>query len=937
MGKKQERRPKKRSAAQRAQSSTMRNGNKENEQPVPVATPAQQKPRDYKTAFENSQRRVRRMDVKEAKHKSVVLDLKKQLKAEQKAREAAVRSLENAAKRAAQIAAEREHRILVVHEKLLGAQRLTSDVQRENRALGKRVQRASGVLQRAIARTKAKPFTTQLMRRGMYTIHARQMAREIAGAGAAREKVGPLMTKIAKIFGVKIDKQRSMSRRTVSRSILEGGIAARMQLTHELSSNEGVTISADSTSHRGNNYESAKFQHRVPDYQKNPHYIDPTSTPRIRHAGVDSTLDHSSEKAVAGWKHRVESNAKVYNESPLAARLGKHFTIRHFLRTLKGMNGDHASVEKGTANGIGGWKHDEGVNELGEDALVSMSIADLVVYLQEWNAKKIANVGGVAAWEALSPTEQAVHDKRLMTEVVEALGQEEYDALGEADKRTLDLFIWAGCCMHKDQNSFSGGNTEMLSEWERIGAPAPRLLVNKANSIAIQRLLEPGAKIPDTLTDLEQKALEDSTRGGVKLCAIAGAILKNKDSKKGQGDKHTDFMTYRVGKYHIRFPDTSNTRFGSYGLAAAELIKYLDVYRELMEVIEFSKTRPGLTNIEKNLRDALGDMSTLTELCAMILYQQIITHPYIRVVRGPGAEATNALDLGPLHADVRKHIEHIIENPDLVISADISYLTASLDGQEWQDPAAVEAVIKLMPTLPHLKDIVVAFFRGALATWIRERQLAWMPPTNDANEGALGQLRVILRNHPTLTLHQFNAAVMFNQNNTQDFMDAVFEMPDHLYIMRLARAEDASGIEKKRKSELAEFRIRLSTMRKEKEIAKRQKEIEDLRILVKVKLVSTVAKIYAAGREANLTVKMLHQQLDAFRLRGVPDIKSNSTYPRKADKQAALECALKKFQISPESYPIPAAVLAKISNPVVRPETQILVDWAEGEEIEMEE
>ncbi|KAJ6510308.1 hypothetical protein C8R47DRAFT_1191473 [Mycena vitilis] len=592
MGKKQERRPKKRSAAQRAQSSTMRNGNKENEQPVPVATPAQQKPRDYKTAFENSQRKVRRMDVKEAKHKSVVLDLKKQLKAEQKAREAAVRSLENAAKRAAQIAAEREHRILVVHEKLLGAQRLTSDVQRENRALGKRVQRASGVLQRAIARTKAKPFTTQLMRRGMYTIHARQMAREIAGAGAAREKVGPLMTKI--------DKQRSMSRRTVSRSILEGGIAARMQLTHELSLNEGVTISADSTSHRGNNYESAKFQHRVPDYQKNPHYIDPTSTPRIRHAGVDSTLDHSSEKAVAGWKHRVESNAKVYNESPLAARLGKHFTIRHFLRTLKGMNGDHASVEKGTANGIGGWKHDEGVNELGQDALVSMSIADLVVYLQEWNAKKIANVGGVAAWEALSPTEQAVHDKRLMTEV--------------------------------DQNSFSGGNTEMLSEWERIGAPAPRLLVNKANSIAIQRLLEPGAKIPDTLTDLEQKALGDSTRGGVKLCAIAGAILKNKDSKKGQGDKHTDFMTYRVGKYHIWFPDTSNTRFGSYGLAAAELIKYLDVYRELMEVIEFSKTRPGLTNIEKNLRDALGDMSTLTELCAMILYQQIITHPYIRVL-----------------------------------------------------------------------------------------------------------------------------------------------------------------------------------------------------------------------------------------------------------------------------------------------------------------
>ncbi|KAJ7623104.1 hypothetical protein DFH06DRAFT_1340416 [Mycena polygramma] len=400
-----------------------------------------------------------------------------------------------------------------------------------------------------------------------------------------------------------------------------------------------------------------------------------------------------------------------------------------------------------------------------------------------------------------------------MAEVVEDLGQEEYDALPADEKRRLNLFIWAGCCMHKDQNSFKGGNTEMLAEWERIGAPPPHLSVNKTNSVALKRLIEPGAKILDKLTELEQKALKDSMRGDVKLCAIAGAILNNKDSKKGQGDKHVEFMTYCI------------------------------ITVSSWEVIEFSKTHPGLTNIEKNLCDALDDMSTLTELCAMILDQQIITHPYTRVIRGPGAEATNALDLGPLHTDVRKHIEYIIENPDTIISADISHVTASLDGKEWEDPAAMEAVIKLMSQLPHLKDIVVTFFRGALATWIHfsaefapgglideasasERQLAWMPPTNDANESALGQLRVILRNHPTLTLHQFNAAVMFNQNDTQAFMDTLFEMPDHLYIMHLARKEDASRLERKRKAELAEFRIRLMKMRKEKEVAKRQKRLK---------------------------------------------------------------------------------------------------------------
>ncbi|KAJ7342822.1 hypothetical protein DFH08DRAFT_962860 [Mycena albidolilacea] len=259
-----------------------------------------------------------------------------------------------------------------------------------------------------------------------------------------------------------------------------------------------------------------------------------------------------------------------------------------------------------------------------------------------------------------------------------------------------------------------------------------------------------------------------------------------------------------------------------------------------------------------------------------------------------------------------------------------------------------------MPTLPHLKDIVVAFFRGALATWIRfssefapgglideasasERQAAWMPATNDANEGALGQLRVIMRNHPTLTLHQFNAMVMFNQKNTQDFMDALFEMPDHLYIMRLARKEDASGIERTRKTELAEFRVRLAKMRKEKEVAKRKKEVDDLRILMKVRLVSTVAQIYDTARGANLTVKLLHQQLDAFRLRGVPDIKANSTYPRKPDKQAALESALRNFQFAPGSYPIPEAIVSKVSVAEIRPVTQVLGEWHPEEDVEMEE
>jgi uncharacterized protein (DUF697 family) len=46
-----------------------------------------------------------------------------------------------------------------------------------------------------------------------------------------------LMERIGQIFGVHIN--RKMSRRTVSRAIAEGGIAAKMQATFELSLNKG--------------------------------------------------------------------------------------------------------------------------------------------------------------------------------------------------------------------------------------------------------------------------------------------------------------------------------------------------------------------------------------------------------------------------------------------------------------------------------------------------------------------------------------------------------------------------------------------------------------------------------------------------------------------------------------------------------------------------
>src|SRR5947199_6515379 len=102
---------------------------------------------------------------------------------------------------------------------------------------------------------------------------------------------------------------------------------------------------------------------------------------------------------------------------------------------------------------------------------------------------------------------------------------------------------------------------------------------------------------------------------------------------------------------------------------------------------------------EKCLFRGLQDMPTLTELAVLALYAQAISHPYMRKVRGPGIEHVNMLDLGPLHSDVQKHLEKIIQSPSILLSSQVTHELGAMDGESWHNPAVVEAVHKLAPSL----------------------------------------------------------------------------------------------------------------------------------------------------------------------------------------------------------------------------------------------
>ncbi|THU94800.1 hypothetical protein K435DRAFT_819917 [Dendrothele bispora CBS 962.96] len=646
-------------------------------------------------------------------------------------------------------------------------------------------------------------------------------------SGCSREKVGKLIKLMSKTFGIQFDHE--MSRCTVSRAVLEGGVAARIQMAHDHSQSLlGATISQDSTSHRKQNYEA-------------------------EHIVIKSTDYTGDTRSIDTWKENINEMTDLYNRSPLA---------QYFLRVLKGMSGDHANNEKATANIIKTWKRTELLEELREKKLAEKEFGDLVLYLASWNIKKIGDAGGHKAWEALPAHEKAQRDEALLKEILADLGQEAYDALSDNDRREIDLFIWAGCCMHKDQNSFKGGNTEMIAEWSKMGVDLPVLLANKANATILQKVFEPGKNL-EALSEVQRKAFEDSTRGGVKAMDLAGALFNNKDDKKGQGDIHVN---------HFKV----NTRFGSHGLAACEIVKYLDAYVEFVKTdIPFSKSNPSRTNIEENLLRALEDIPTITELCVMVLYTNIISHPYMRVVRGPGTNETNALDLGPLHAEVQLHIQKLLDNDQLIFGEDASHTTSTLDGREWEDEKAVNVVFKLSPKLPHLRPITAAFFQGALATWIRFSSEFAPGGLIDEATASEWHYRVTVQGKPTLTLHQYNAEAMYSRNNTLAFMNALFEDADYEYIMREARRIDASGLEKKRRVEQMEFRRRVVQMNKEKEEAKKKKAVELHEKLKKIPLIWDLSELDSIPRPeldpkvpipVKSKVTRLDQKQEAFKI-----------------------------------------------------------------------
>ncbi len=548
--------------------------------------------------------------------------------------------------------------------------------------------------------------------------------------------------------------------------------------------------------------------------------------------GVHAASSHTSEKQLEGWNNLAVDYVNTYNASPRGQMAPAD--PRSLAAKSSGTMSDHAADQKKLAVL---WEAQKKVadRELrGEKALVAMPQEEMLVVVAEETVRAIEATGGNRVWATLDRPALDAQSAAIMRAVVMRVGQDAYQSLSDEEKADTDLFVRGGCCMHKDLNAVKGIHTRLQAFWTRTGH-APTLLMNRDNDAA--------ATSADPRT--RKCAVEKSVGGAIKLVELAGAIFRHKDDKKGQQDSWRYFSEARLG-YPITFPNTSSTRFGSYVDAAAELIVHRDLYLEFLHIVRDKKDSRSFNHMEHNVVVGLNDLPTLAELCVLALYGQAVSRPYMRQVRRGGF--TNHWSLGPLHDRLKALLHALIENPDLLLTPDLSSTAGALDGQLCERPEVFAAVQKLAPSLPWLREALVDGLEGALNTWVRfttefspggpelsdrARQRAWMKPTNDDNEGALGVRRVKNRNAPIMTEHQHNAREMGKINNTIAYMND-FTEGDHGFTRTEGRRLDAARLESKLHEEIvADDEDQVTTKRDkdtEKALTLHEKQCELLKL-----------------------------------------------------------------------------------------------------------
>jgi hypothetical protein len=627
--------------------------------------------------------------------------------------------------------------------------------------------------------------------------------------------------------------------------------------------------------------------------------------PQTRLLSITTAVNHTSETQLDGLKSVLDEVATAFRESPLGQTQQSNLSVELLATYLKGLGTDHSQDQRKFERLIRSWKEHSDRFLRGRNKLAALSPSEIASLVANAGEEMIENMGGVREWNSLSVREQQERRERLLTGIMVGLGEDAFSNLSHSEKAASSLFLWAGCCMHKEMNTVKYGASAMKNAWSSLNLEGPVTLFNRDNAAAVRDGNSAAARRAETVSE----------GGGVKLTSLAGALLNHKDKKKGHQDTVGCFFESYLG-YTLRFPDTSNTRYQSHCDAAGVILVHYDLLLDFLDVIRFKKDSGSFNHLEQNVFVGLADSATLTELCVLVLYSEAISQPYMRRVRGSSSFGTNALDLGPLHETLKEHCQLLIDSPDLVASESASYEQGTLDGLPWEHPERIYAVQRLLQSgkVPHLSAIFAAFLQGALEGWQNftteflpggyiaesspsERCGVFINPTNDCNEGALGTYRVTMRHAPNMTLLSHNGRQLYRKNQTGSWSRSRLTSSDYRYIRKLARRINESGRRRRERLRQAEYDQELS--------GRKKLRLEELRLrrqnrrteLSMVHLSSIDEVDVAQGSKCVLTVAEMKKQLAWYR-----DFANDSQVPsgisslKKPQAQQELIEAIRRYE-----------------------------------------
>ncbi|KEP45562.1 hypothetical protein V565_260290, partial [Rhizoctonia solani 123E] len=690
---------------------------------------------------------------------------------------------------------------------------------------------------------------------GAYTPQIRSLCRPLVMSGVAAIQVPKVIRVCTRAFG--IEPGPLPNPRSVGRFITEGGVAAKIQVGNALAAAKGVTTSMDSTSHRNINFSSMHIMANSSE-SHNQLYL-----------AVESTTDHTSQTQVNVLKDTIDSICDTTRRAP-KCEIGPEVTpcTSDIARKLYGVNGDHANDQLKVAQLEKEWKIDSWINYLGNLKLLSLGDSDSKAFYESLHAAAETEVGGAKAFSNLPTANQEDILAAEYQKHIQAVGKAEFDNTEPVIKQDMSCVVRGGCCAHKDMNATKGGTTAMAAFWRaNPHLLSPVKLYNKDNDATIS-LSDPSGEI----LEAEKRAFLVTESGAIKLCSLAGAAYNHKDDKKGHHDSYTFYFYEKYGQLRY-FPNTSAVRYSSFIDAATELCTSHCAYIDYMEHIRKQKATGMLNHLESNIVKALNCSATLAELLCMALYGQIISKPYIRSVRSATVAGKGLADLAFLHTQVKQHLEEVISHPSLVLELKSCKSLVAFDSSKWESPKVLTALQKHRSGLPYLTELFVAFCQGALQTWARftdelspsapialltseQRDRAFMPPTNDANEGALGTWRVWARRFPSLTLHRFNAIIMNRANQTKTYIDQTLTLKQHKWVRTEARRIDSSKLEATRRAGIVCAQIKEATRNEEARSQRNERRNKREEYVAGIKLVLDLTAIQKMVKELDDQLKV---------------------------------------------------------------------------------